>query len=176
MSIDKWFSKRDVDEEKIKRDKKFQKLSMEEVQELKKKKVRDLVHRKSSKSVEVLEEDDLLLEIIEFKNWLNHRTYLKGDREKIEVKVTNLYSKIKSEHSQKAKLKEKSERRQLIKNYKEIPVEFLDEKTRIAVSKIIHSGKKTNTDHYYLRKLKKLVQEKLFEAKYYEILDKILKL
>ncbi len=176
MSIDKWLSKKDSKEAAIKREKIFQKLSKEEVQELKKKKARDLVQKKSSLKIEILEKDDLLQKVIEFNDWLNHRTYLKGDLDKIEMWLKNLYSKIKSESAQESNLASSSHKSQAIEQYKKIPPRFLDEKIRIAISKKIHGVKKTSTDNYYLRKLRKIMQEKLIEAKYYEILDKILKL
>jgi len=176
MSIDKWLSKKDSKEEAIKREKIFQKLSKEEVQELKKKKVRDLVQKKSSVKIEVSKVDSFLQKVTEFNNWLNQRTYLKGDLDKIEMWLKNLYSKIKSDTTQFTNLTENRKKRWVIEKYREIPPKFLDEKIRIALSKKIHGGKKTNTDNYNLRKLKNIIQEKLIEAKYYEILDKILKL
>ncbi|KKL92531.1 hypothetical protein LCGC14_1883770 [marine sediment metagenome] len=176
MSIEKWLSKKDSKEEAIKREKIFKKLSKEEVQELKKKKARDLVQKKSSLKVGILEEDDLLQKVIEFNDWLNHRTYLKGDLDKIEMWLKNLYSKIKSEPAQESNFTKGSQKSQAIEQYKKIPPRFLDEKTRIAISKNIHGVKKSNKDNYNLRKLRNLIQEKLIEAKYYEILEKILKL
>lgn len=176
MSIEKWLSKKDSKEEAIKREKIFQKLSKEEVQELKKKKARDLVQKKSSLKIEILEKDDLLQKVIEFNDWLNHRTYLKGDLDKIEMWLMNLYSKINSEPAQESNLTSSSHKSQAIEQYKNIPPRFLDEKIRIAISKKVHGVKKTSTDNYYLRKLRNLIQEKLIEAKYYKILDKILKL
>jgi hypothetical protein len=62
----------------------------------------------------------------------------------------------------------------LINSYKSIPVKFLDEKTRIALNKKLRGMKRTNSDNYYLRKLKIIVKEKLKDAEYYNILRDIL--
>ena len=63
---------------------------------------------------------------------------------------------------------------ELCNQFKKIPHNFLDEKTRVAINKKMRGTKRTNSDNYYLRKLKTMVQEKLKEASYYEILKKIL--
>jgi hypothetical protein len=36
--------------------------------------------------------------------------------------------------------------------------------------------KRTNSDNYYLRKIKKQIQEKLIEINYYEILKEVLEI
>ncbi|MFX1374522.1 MAG: hypothetical protein ACFFA0_01810 [Promethearchaeota archaeon] len=173
MSIDKWLSKEDSKEEQIKRDKIFRNLSEGEVNELKKKKIRNITKKEAQKPVESSEKDNFLNEILEFKEWLNQRTYLKGDVDKIETWVNNLHLKIQS-YSFKEDYS--SLKNQLITDYKKIPPNFLDEKTRVAINKKIHGTMRTNSDNYYLRKLKKTVQEKLNESKYYEILDSLLNL
>ena len=174
MSIDKWLSKEEAKEEAIKRDKAFKQLSKEEVQQLKKKKIQNLVNQNNKKSIKLTENDVFLSEILEFKKWLNQRTYLKGDLEKIETRIKNLYLKIKTKAEQEKKLT--TDKKNLIEDYKKIPLNLLDEKTRGAINKKIHGTKRTNTDNYYLRKLRNIIIEKLNEADYYEILDKILKL
>ncbi len=174
MSIEKWISKKASNEEKIRREKAFNKLSQKEVQELKKKSVRDLVQKKALESNAVSEKDDLLKMIIEFNNWLNQRTYLKGDLDKIEMCIQNLYFKMKSEAAHESSQTDYSEKRKVIDEYKKIPPQLLDEKIRIALNKKIHGGKKTSSDNYYLRKLKAKIKDKLLEAKYYEILYKII--
>ena len=68
------------------------------------------------------------------------------------------------------------EKKLLIEEYKSIPPKFIDENTRIALNKKIRNMKRTNSDNYYLRKLKKIIQEKINEAKYYKCLEKILEL
>lgn len=175
MSIDKWIPKKGSKENR-RREEAFNKLSTEEVQELKKKKVRALFKKKVSVKIENSELDEFLQEIVEFNAWINRRTYLKGDLDKIEMWVRNLYSKIISEPAQESIQSDYSEKRKIIDEYKRIPLQLLDEKIRIAINKKIHGGKKTSSDNYYLRKLKTIIQDKLTEAKYYEILDKILKL
>ena len=175
MSIDKWISKKGSKENR-RREEAFNKLSTEEVQNLKKKKVRDLVKKKVPSKIENSDLDEFLQEIIEFNTWINQRTYLKGDLEKIEMWIRNLNSKIITGVTQGPIQSDINEKRKIIEKYKKLPLQLLDEKIRIALNKRIHGGKKTTSDNYYLRKLKTIIQTKLAEAKYYEILDKILKL
>ena len=176
MSIDKWLSEKDSKEERIRREKAFKRLSEDEVKDLKKKKIRDVVKKEVKKTHEVSESDKFLQDIIEFKDWLNQRTYLKGDIDKIETWIRNLYSTINYESEKKAESTHYNGKKKMIERYKEIPTNFLDEKTRVAINKKIRGTNRTNSDNYYLRKLKKNIQEKLKEAEYYEILDKILKI
>jgi hypothetical protein len=176
MSIDKWLSKKDSKEEEKRREKAFKSLSEGEVKELKKKKIRNIVEKEDQKSAESLESDKFMQEILEFKGWLNQRTYLKGDIDKIETWISNLYSTIRYEAENKAKLISSNDKKNIIENYKKIPPKFLEEKTRIALNKRIYGTQRTNSDNYYLRKLKKEIQDKLIEARYYEILDKLLKI
>ncbi|MFX1573502.1 MAG: hypothetical protein ACFFB0_12185 [Promethearchaeota archaeon] len=176
MSIDKWLNEKGSKEERIKREKAFKSLSEDEVKELKKKKIRNMVQKENQKSNITPENNEFLNQIIEFKNWLNQRTYLKGDLDRIMTWITNLYSRIQYEADFENKSNDKEGKKKLIENYKKISPEFLDEKTRIAINKKIYGTKRTNSDNYYLRKLKNVIQEKLQEAKYYEILDKLLKL
>jgi hypothetical protein len=173
MSIEKWLSDKDSKEEKIRKEKAFKNLSEVEVKELKKKKIRAIVQKSNQELNEPNEKDTFLQKIIEFKEWLIQRSYLKGDIEKIETWIKNLYFEIQHNSNQKENL---NERKSLIEEYKSIPPTFLDEKTRIAINKKIRGTKRTNSDNYYLRKLKQSTQEKLIESKYYKILDKLLKL
>jgi len=176
MSIDKWLSEKDTKEERMKREAAFKRLTKEEVQELKKKKVRDIVKKDDKISNEILEEDRFLTKVFEFKDWLNQRTYLKGDIDKLEIWIRNLYSTVNFELEKTDKLIDNNDKMKIIKKYKEIPPKLLDEKTRVAINKKIYGTKRTNSDNYYLRKLKSLIQEKLKEGEYYEILDKIIKI
>jgi len=176
MTIDKWLSKKTLKEEEIKREKIFKSLSKDEVQNLKKKKIRELAQKKKLQPIEAGESNDILQNIIEFKNWLNQRTYLKGDLDKIETWIKNLNSKFNLELSKERTYSEKNEKLNLRNAYNEIPPDFLDEKMKIAINKKINGTKRTNSDNYYLRKLKNLIQDKLIEVKYYQILDKIIKL
>jgi len=173
MSIDKWLSEKDSKEERIKREKAFRSLSEGEVKELKKKKIRNIVRKDEQKSAESSENDKIIDEILEFKEWLNQRTYLKGDIDKIETWIKNLHLKVQTHISNK---ENSNSKKKLIEDYKKIPPSFLDEKTRVAINKKIHGTVRTNSDNYYLRKLKKIVQEKLNESKYYEILNGLLNL
>ncbi|MFX1309912.1 MAG: hypothetical protein ACFE8C_09475 [Promethearchaeota archaeon] len=176
MSIDKWLNEKYTKEEKIKREKAFKKLTKEEVQELKKKKIRDMVKKEEQKVSEVSEREKFLQDIIEFKDWLNQRTYLKGDIDKIETWIKNLYSIVVYESDQKKKSTDHNEKKRVITKYKEIPPKFLDEKTRVAINKLIYGTKRTNSDNYYLRKLKSNLKEKLKEAEYYDTLDKLFRI
>ncbi|MHA1916001.1 MAG: hypothetical protein ACW986_18455 [Promethearchaeota archaeon] len=172
MSIEKWLSDNNSKEEKIKREKAFKQLSKGEVQDLKKKKIRNIIEKENQKSAEISEKDKFLQSILEFKEWLNTRTYIKGDIEKIETRITNLYLKLQSDK----KIATDNEKKLLIEEYRNIPLNLIDEKTRIALNKKIRNMKKTNSDNYYLRKLKKIIQERLNEAKYYQCIQKILEI
>ena len=176
MSIDKWISDKDSKEERIKREKAFKQLSKEEVQELKKTKIRDIVKKEEQKISEDSERVKLLHDINEFKKWLNQRTYLKGDIDKIETWIKNLYITVKIESEQDSQLTISKKKKKFIEKYKEIPPTFLDEKTRVAINKKLRSTKRTNSDNYYLRKLKSHIQEKLKEAEYYKLISEILKI
>lgn len=176
MSIDKWLNEKDSKEERIRREKAFKSLSKQEVQDLKKKKIQDIVQKDDQKTNEVSARDKFIDNIIEFKNWLNQRTYLKGDLAKIEIWIKNLYSIVKYDPELEVKSTTYSGKRKFIEKYKEIPPQFLDEKTRVALNKLIHGTTRTNSDNYYLRKLKNILKEKLKEAEYYEILDRVFRI
>ncbi|MFX0022992.1 MAG: hypothetical protein ACFE9S_11765 [Candidatus Hermodarchaeota archaeon] len=176
MSIDKWLNEKDSKEQTIKREEAFKQLSKEEVQELKKKKIRDMVKKETEKQSIISEREKFLKEILEFKDWLNQRTYLKGDFDKIEMWIRNLNSllTILSENRENSVIHD--EKKNIINKYKEIPPKFLDEKVRIAINKLIHGSKRTNSDNYYIRKLKNTLKEKLKEAEYYDTLDKLIRI
>ena len=170
MSIEKWLSK-DSKEKQEKIDKMYKELPEERVLELKKKKIQDLKKKNKEKQVEKTESNNLLSEVIEFKDWLNQRTYLKGDLDKIEVWIQNLNKKVTLESNDQEM---NITRAHLIEQFRTIPPTFLDEKTRIAINKKLNGTKRTSSDNYYLRKLKSLIREKLNEASYYELLKTIL--
>jgi len=174
MSIDKWLSDKDSKKEEIKREKLFKALPQEKVQELKKRKIRDLTEKEKLKADLNTKKEDFLSNILEFKDWLNQRNYLKGDLDKIETWVINLYKTV--EFEQESRLSLISDRKQLIDKYKKIPPKFLDEKTRVAINKKLYNSKKTSSDYYILRKLKEIVNKKLKEAEYYHILRRILEI
>lgn len=176
MSIDKWLNEKDSKEEQIRREKAFKSLSKQEVQDLKKKKIRDMVQKDDQKNSEISERNQFLDNIIEFKNWLNQRTYLKGDITKIESWIKNLYTIVNYENDMNVKSANYNQKKNIMEKYKEIPPKFLDEKTRVALNKLINNTPRTTSDNYYLRKLKTNLKEKLKETEYYEILDKIFKI
>ncbi|MFX1389447.1 MAG: hypothetical protein ACFE9Z_05215 [Promethearchaeota archaeon] len=176
MSIDKWLSEKDSDEQKARREEAFKQLSNQEIQELKKKKVRDIVKKEEQKINQSSERDKFLLKIIEFRNWLNQRNYLKGDLERIETWIKNLNSMIKLISGEDQKLDIDNDKKRTITKYKEIPPKFLDEKTRIALNKLIHGTQRTNSDNYYIRKIKSVLKEKLKEAEYYQTINKLFKI
>ncbi|MFX1299071.1 MAG: hypothetical protein ACFFD2_29955 [Promethearchaeota archaeon] len=146
------------------------------MQELKKRKIRDLTEKEKLTADLKVKKEDFLNNILEFKNWLNQRNYLKGDLDKIEIWIKNLYKKIEIEIEQESKLTLINDRKELIEKYKKIPPKFLDDKTRIALNKKLYNSKKTSSDYYILRKLKETVNEKLKEAEYYHILRFILEI
>ena len=174
MSIDKWLSKKGSKEEELKREEAFKRLTESEIKELKKKKIRNMTQKEHQKSSDESDTEKFLNRIVEFNDWLNHRTYLKGDIEKIETWINNLNSSIKYETEEKQKLNINYRKKKLVEDYKNIPPKFLDEKTRIALNKKIYGTKRTSSDNYHIRKLKNNIQDKLHEAKYYEILDRLL--
>jgi hypothetical protein len=176
MSIDKWLSEEDSKEEKAKREKVFKQLTREEVQELKKKKIRDVVEKQVHDVNESSEREKFLLKVIEFKNWLNQRNYIKGDFERIETWIKNLNSMISLPSLENQKFDFYNEKKKIIAKYKEIPPKFLDEKTRVALNKLIYGTQRTNSDNYYIRKLKDNLRKKLKESEYYDIINKLIKI
>ena len=176
MSIEKWLTKKKSKDEENKREDAFKHLTSAEIQDLKKKKIREMTQKENPQMVEISEADKFLKEVIEFKDWLNQRTYLKGDIEKIETWIVNLFSKIQIETEQKAQKNIKHTKESLSEEYKKVPLNLLDEKTRIALNKRIHGTKRTSSDNYYLKKLRNNIQEKLDQSKYFKILEKILEI
>lgn len=175
MSIDKWLSESDP-KKREKLEKIYNTLPEEKVQDLKKKSIRELTKKKEIEKVDDSKTKSILDDIIEFKEWLNQRNYLKGDIDKIEIWINNLSKKMNREQTNKTNDSIKDDRMQLIQQFRNIPATFLDEKTRIAINKKLHGQKRTNSDNYYLRKLKAEINEKLYEASYFEILKEIIEL
>ena len=91
---------------------------------------------------------------------------------KIETWIKNLYRRLESNYIQNQSQKKNISK--LKEKYREIPLAFLDEKTRIALNKKLRNVNRTASDNYYLRKLKEIIKERLKEAEYYETLRKIL--
>jgi len=159
MSMDKWLDDKDTAEEKkLREDTKIRKIAQKNVN----------ASNKNDKRT------DFLNSVIEFRDWLINRSYLKGDLERIETWVANLYLILTASLKQQKEVSGEFGKKYLTNNYKSIPVNFLDEKTRIALNKKLKNTTRTTSDNYYLRKLKTLVKEKLKEAEYYEILREIL--
>ncbi len=175
MSIDKWLEDSKWVETEKKRNKIYKSLSQEQKKELKEKSIKKIVKIENEKDSD--ETDDFLDNIIEFKDWLNNRKYLKGDKEKIEVWISNLY-RIKQVKIKEEELKNtsKDKKQEKINAFRKIPLDFLDEKIRIIINKKVHGYEITRSDKYYLSKFKKTIQERLKELKYYEILKTILEL
>ncbi len=172
--MDKWLDDKDTAEEKRLREDTYAKLSKEERKDLKVQKIRKIVQKNENASNKADKRTEFLNSVIEFKDWLINRSYLKGDLERIETWVANLYLILTASLKQQKEALGEFDKKNLINNYKSIPVNFLDEKTRIALNKKLKNTTKTTSDNYYLRKLKTLVKEKLKEAEYYEILREIL--
>ena len=172
--MDKWLDDKDTAEEKKLREDTYAKLSKEERKDLKVQKIRKIVQKNENASNKNDKRTDFLNSVIEFRDWLINRSYLKGDLERIETWVANLYLILTASLKQQKEASGEFSKKNLINNYKSIPVNFLDEKTRIALNKKLKNTTRTTSDNYYLRKLKTLVKEKLKEAEYYEILREIL--
>ena len=171
MTIDKWLSDAKYVENQTKRNELFKSLSQEKKKELKEKSIKKILQKEEKDSDET---DDFLERIIEFKDWLNNRKYLKGDKDKIDVWITNLYRINQLKKKENLKNISKEKKLDLVKTFRRIPIDFLEEKIRIAINKKIHGYERTRTDNYYLGKFKKTIQEKLKDLKYYEILKTIL--
>lgn len=172
--MDKWLDDKDTAEEKKLREDTYAKLSKEERKDLKVQKIRKIVQKNENASNKNDKRTEFLNSVIEFKDWLINRSYLKGDLERIETWVANLYLILNASLEQQKEDSGEFGKKNLINNYKSIPVNFLDEKTRIALNKKLKNTARTTSDNYYLRKLKNLVKEKLKEAEYYEILRELL--
>ncbi|NHJ25645.1 MAG: hypothetical protein EAX89_13760 [Candidatus Lokiarchaeota archaeon] len=170
--MDKWINNFVSDKEKQIREEIYNNLSKEEKKGLKKQKIREIATEKQENQKNTLISSDLLSDVMEFNKWLNNRTYIAGDIDKIEVWVKNLYNKLTSEDSNQ--ISNEQHCNDLLIKYKEIPPTFLEEKIRISLNKKIKGMKRTSSDNYYLKKLKNLINEKLKDAEYYEILRQIL--
>jgi len=173
MSIEKWLSERESEEIRKQKEDLFAQLPKGKIEALKKKSIKKIV-ASETKTLQSDNMDAFLAKVIEFKEWIDGRNYLKGDIDKIIIKLQNLNKSINLISKNNNEGLNKDQINVLSNLYKEIPPSFLDEKTRIALNKILRGTKRSNSDNYYLRKLKNTVKEKLNEAKYYEILREIL--
>ncbi|MHA1191093.1 MAG: hypothetical protein ACTSP9_02200 [Promethearchaeota archaeon] len=173
MALNKWLSDPEIEERRKKKEELYNSLPEEQIQELKKESIRKIKRVKSEKEEVPTEDfsDNILKDVIEFKNWVDSRTYIKGDIEKIETWIKILYKKMVSINKV---LNKDNYDQDLVEEFRKIPVDFLEEQTRFAVIKKLRNTKRTNSDNYFLRKLKMVVEIKLIEAKYYKILKNIL--
>ncbi|MGB5910200.1 MAG: hypothetical protein WBH31_03285 [Promethearchaeia archaeon] len=172
MSIKKWLTDDTIGEDRKKREEEYNKLSKEEKTELKKKKLQQIIQKDKKEKPIITKSENFLNEVIKFKEWLDDRNYIKGDIVKIETWIKNLYRRLESNYIQNQSQNENISK--LKEKYREIPLAFLDEKTRIALNKKLRNVNRTASDNYYLRKLKETIKERLKEAEYYETLRKIL--
>jgi len=173
MSIYKWFDDEETKERKKKKDEFYDSLAKEEKQELKKKTIKNVITNNDRAKLEgdqKKESDGFLQDIIDFKDWLEARTYLKGDLDRIETWIKILYKKIDSYSKNQNK---ENKRDTLLEEFRKIPPEFLEEKTRIALNKKLRGVKTNSSDNYYLRKLKLEIESNLANAKYYKIIKRI---
>ena len=175
MSIEKWLSEQESEEIQKQKEELFKQLPEEQKNSLKKKSIKKIVAN-DKLNLEIDITDKFLAKVIEFKEWLDGRTYLKGDIDKIITKLQILTKTLDKSEIDDDKVSHKEKVNMLNNLYKEIPPRFLDEKTRIALNKKLRATKRTNSDNYYLKKLKSVIKEKLNEAKYYEILRDILEI
>ena len=171
MALNKWLSDPEIEEIRKKKEEMYNALPDQQIQELKKESIRKIVQEDKEEVPTEDFSDNILNDVIEFKNWVDSRTYLKGDTEKIETWIKILYKKMVSINKV---LKKDNYDQDLVEDFRKIPVDFLDEQTRLAVIKKLRNTKRTNSDNYFLRKLKIIVETKLIEAKYYKILKSIL--
>ena len=176
MSMDKWLDDDETKENKKRRNEIYSSLSNEEKNDLSKQKIRELV--KEDKITSNFDESrkDFLTKVLEFKDWLDNRSYIKGDIERVQAWIENLYSMVDISINFQKRAEFNNGKENLVNSYKTIPVKFLDEKTRIALNKKLKGIKRTNSDNYYLRKLKNIIKEKLKDAEYYNILRDILEI
>jgi hypothetical protein len=172
--MDKWLDDDETKENKKRRNEIYNSLSNEEKNDLSKQKIRELVKKDEITSSFDESRKDFLTKVLEFKNWLDNRSYIKGDIERVQAWIENLYSMVDISINFQKRAEFNNGKENLVNSYKTIPVKFLDEKTRIALNKKLKGITRTNSDNYYLRKLKNIIKEKLKDAEYYNILRDIL--
>lgn len=163
MGIDKWIEKneeKDKSSEKNTPNKREKDNKMNREQKIKK--IREVLKNKPSKTPDANLDnkneynDEFLDYMVEFKHWLNQRTYLKGDIHKLQTWVKNLYSKMEKPSEDMLETELKDKKVQLKEDFKLIPPDLVEKKIRLAVSKKIHGRQRNSSDNYYLRKLKKI--------------------
>ena len=173
MTLHKWFDDEETKEHRKKKEDFYDSLANEDKQELKKKTIKKVIKNNDgvkSERDKNKESNSFLQDIIEFKEWLDTRTYLKGDLDRIETRIKILYKKV---DSYSKNLNKENERETLTEEFRKIPPELLEEKARIALNKKLRGVKLDSSDNYYLRKLKLDIDNKLANAKYYKIIKRI---
>ncbi len=170
MSLNKW-----LDEDNSKNNKGKSKTKIiSPFKEQKLKKIKESIRKSQKQETESKDPIDVFISYVsEFKKFLNSRTYLRGDLDKLITWIINLNYKYKelinSNENFNTNNKESN-----IELLKEIPPTFLDEKLTLTLKKYAYKDKMNNSDRYYLRKLKSLVKDQLKRARIYQIMDKIL--
>ncbi len=170
MALNKW-----LDEDNSKNNKgKSKIIIISPFKEQKLKKIKESIRKSQKQETESKDPIDVFISYVsEFKKFLNSRTYLRGDLDKLITWIINLNYKYKelinSNENFNTNNKESN-----IELLKEIPPTLLDEKLILTLKKYAYKDKMNNSDRYYLRKLKSLVKDQLKTARIYQIMDKIL--
>ena len=175
MSIYRWFDNEETKEGRKKKEELYDSLAKEEKQELKKKSIKKVINNNGvePEGDNKNESNGFIQDIIAFKDWLDARTYLKGDLDRIETWIKVLYKKIESYSKD---INKENERETLIEEIRKLPPDFLEEKSRIAINKKLRGVKTNSSDNYYLRKLKLEVDNKLADAQYYKVIKRVIEL
>lgn len=170
MSLNKW-----LDEDNSKNNKAKSKTKIiSPFKEQKLKKIKESIKKSQKQESELKDPINAFISyVLEFKEFLNSRTYLRGDLENLITWITNLNYKYKELINSNENL-DTNDKESNIELLKEIPPTFFDEKLTLTLKKYAYIDKLNNSDRYYLRKLKSLVKDQLKRARIYQIVDKIL--
>ena len=100
--MDKWLTDKPPQKKEIM--KKEDQIADEDLEKAKLEKLRELMGKKPKQVNETqnqnLGDDDFLSSVSEFKQWLDQRTYLKGDIQQIETWIKILHRKLYPEENQ----------------------------------------------------------------------------
>ncbi len=170
MSLNKW-----LDEDNSKNNKAKSKTKIiSPFKEQKLKKIKESIKKSQKQESELKDPINAFISyVLEFKEFLNSRTYLRGDLDNLITWITNLNYKYKELINSNENL-DTNDKESNIELLKEIPPTFFDEKLTLTLKKYAYIDKLNNSDRYYLRKLKSLVKDQLKRARIYQIVDKIL--
>jgi len=170
MSLNKW-----LDEDNSKNNKAKSKTKIiSPFKEQKLKKIKESIKKSQKQESELKDPINAFISyVLEFKEFLNSRTYLRGDLDNLITWITNLNYKYKELINSNENL-DTNDKESNIELLKEIPPTFFDEKLTLTLKKYAFIDKLNNSDRYYLRKLKSLVKDQLKRARIYQIVDKIL--